>query len=68
VGQLFIFYTLKKFGPVVFTIIMTIRQMLSMIISCVIFGHPIAWPSAVRAGAQRARRRHPDMTKVHEGW
>lgn len=27
-GQLFIFYTIKQFGPVVFTIIMTTRQVL----------------------------------------
>lgn len=26
IGQLFIFYTIAKFGPVVFTIIMTVRQ------------------------------------------
>ncbi|CAN0387747.1 unnamed protein product, partial [Discosporangium mesarthrocarpum] len=32
-GQLFIFYTIKRFGPIVFTIIMTTRQMLSMTVS-----------------------------------
>lgn len=26
IGQLFIFYTISSFGPVVFTIMMTIRQ------------------------------------------
>jgi len=40
-GQLFIFYTIKEFGPLVFTIIMTTRQMLSIVISTVIFGHAI---------------------------
>lgn len=49
VGQLFIFYTIKKFGPIVFTIIMTIRQMLSMVVSCILFGHPMAWQSVLGA-------------------
>ncbi|CAM9281353.1 unnamed protein product [Phaeothamnion confervicola] len=40
-GQLFIFYTIKSFGPIVFTIIMTCRQMLSMVISCIVFGHQL---------------------------
>ena len=40
-GQMFIFYTIKQFGPVVFTIIMTTRQMFSMIISSFLFSHPI---------------------------
>ena len=33
-GQLFIFYTIKRFGPVALTITMTTRQMFSMAISC----------------------------------
>jgi solute carrier family 35 (adenosine 3'-phospho 5'-phosphosulfate transporter), member B2 len=40
-GQMFIFYTIKNFGPVVFTIMMTTRQMISMVISTVLFGHHI---------------------------
>ena len=40
-GQLFIFYTIKKFGPIVFTIMMTTRQMLSMIVSCLVYGHTL---------------------------
>ena len=38
-GQLFIYYTIRKFGPVVFTIIMTTRQIFSMVLSAVSFGH-----------------------------
>lgn len=38
-GQFFIFYTIKEFGPIVFTVIMTTRQMLSMVISSVLFKH-----------------------------
>ncbi|CAM9986110.1 unnamed protein product [Sphacelaria rigidula] len=35
-GQLFIFYTIKKFGPIIFTIIMTTRQMLSLVVSSIV--------------------------------
>jgi adenosine 3'-phospho 5'-phosphosulfate transporter B2 len=41
-GQLFIFYTIKEFGPIPFTIIMTTRQMLSICISAAVFGHHIS--------------------------
>lgn len=41
VGQLFIFFTISKFGAVTFTIIMTIRQALAVLISCIIYGHPV---------------------------
>ena len=36
-GQLFIFYTIKDFGPVVFTIMMTTRQIFSLVISFLLF-------------------------------
>ena len=41
VGQLFIFYTVKNFGAVVFAIIMSIRILFSTILSCVVYSHPI---------------------------
>ena len=40
-GQLFIFYTIAQFGAVVFTIIMTTRQALAILLSCIIFLHPV---------------------------
>lgn len=40
-GQLFIFYTVKEFGPVVFTIMMTTRQIFSLFLSCLLFSHPM---------------------------
>jgi adenosine 3'-phospho 5'-phosphosulfate transporter B2 len=40
-GQLFIFYTIKEFGPVIFTIFMTTRQIISLFLSCIMFGHPL---------------------------
>lgn len=42
-GQLFIFYTIKELGPVIFTIIMTTRQLFSLVISCFLFSHSISW-------------------------
>ena len=41
-GQLCIYYTIKEFGPIVFTIIMTVRQMISICISAYKFGHHIS--------------------------
>ena len=41
-GQLFIFYTINSFGPVVFVIIMTVRLILSIVLSCIIYQHSLA--------------------------
>lgn len=41
-GQLFIYTTIKEFGPIVFTVIMTTRQMISICISAFLFAHPIS--------------------------
>ncbi|EEB10955.1 adenosine 3'-phospho 5'-phosphosulfate transporter, putative [Pediculus humanus corporis] len=41
-GQLFIFYTISNFGAVVFVIIMTIRQGLAILLSCLIYHHNIS--------------------------
>jgi adenosine 3'-phospho 5'-phosphosulfate transporter B2 len=48
-GQLCIFYTIKEFGPIVFTIIMTTRQMFSICISAIVFGHSISAKAFVGA-------------------
>eukprot|EP00968_Pinguiococcus_pyrenoidosus_P021077 scaffold2671_cov252-Pinguiococcus_pyrenoidosus.AAC.7 len=42
IGQMFIFRTIKLFGPVVFTIIMTVRLALSIMASCWLYDHSIA--------------------------
>lgn len=42
VGQLFIFFTIAKFGAVVFTIIMTVRQAIAILLSCLIYHHQIS--------------------------
>eukprot|EP00560_Eucampia_antarctica_P009364 CAMPEP_0197826856 /NCGR_PEP_ID=MMETSP1437-20131217/3745_1 /TAXON_ID=49252 ORGANISM="Eucampia antarctica, Strain CCMP1452" /NCGR_SAMPLE_ID=MMETSP1437 /ASSEMBLY_ACC=CAM_ASM_001096 /LENGTH=297 /DNA_ID=CAMNT_0043427463 /DNA_START=182 /DNA_END=1078 /DNA_ORIENTATION=+ len=41
-GQLCIYYTIKEFGPIAFTIIMTTRQMMSICISAFLFQHVIS--------------------------
>lgn len=41
VGQLFIFYTIAQYGAVVFIIIMTVRQGFAILLSCMIYGHPV---------------------------
>jgi adenosine 3'-phospho 5'-phosphosulfate transporter B2 len=42
IGQLFIFYTIAQFGAVTFTIIMTVRQGLAILLSCVVYQHPVS--------------------------
>jgi solute carrier family 35 (adenosine 3'-phospho 5'-phosphosulfate transporter), member B2 len=42
IGQLFIFYTIKNFGAVVFTLIMTTRILLSIALSCIMYGHKVS--------------------------
>ena len=41
VGQLFIYFTISEFGPVTFTIIMTIRQGFAILLSCIIYHHSV---------------------------
>ena len=41
VGQLYIFYTVKNFGAVVFSIIMSMRILLSVLLSCLVYSHPV---------------------------
>lgn len=47
VGQLFIFYTIKQFGPLAFATIQTVRQFLSVVLSILFFHHPINQMEAV---------------------
>lgn len=42
IGQLFIYYTIKNFGAVVFTIIMTTRILLSIALSVILYGHKVS--------------------------
>lgn len=66
IGQLFIFYTIKEFGPVLFTIIMTTRQIFSLVVSCFLFSHSLGLSSALGAATvfgiviNRIRRKGTD--------
>uniref|UniRef100_A0A7S3PP77 Adenosine 3'-phospho 5'-phosphosulfate transporter 1 n=1 Tax=Aplanochytrium stocchinoi TaxID=215587 RepID=A0A7S3PP77_9STRA len=40
-GSMFIFYTIKTFGPLVFTMIMVTRQLVAIVLSCFFYGHHI---------------------------
>ena len=49
IGQLFIFYTISTFGPLVFTTIMVTRQMISILLSCLIYGHVLSGQAVLGA-------------------
>lgn len=34
--------TIERFGPVIFTVMMTLRQILSILLSAVVYGHPMS--------------------------
>jgi len=49
-GQLVILLTIKEFGALFFATVMTIRQVISIILSCIIYFHPLTigqWLSSV---------------------
>jgi adenosine 3'-phospho 5'-phosphosulfate transporter B2 len=41
-GSLFISFTIKTFGALIFATIMTTRQFLSILLSCFLFLHPLS--------------------------
>merc|ERR1719265_1326886 len=40
-GQIFIYVTVQKHGPVTLSVIMTTRQIWSVLLSCFLFGHSL---------------------------
>lgn len=42
IGQIFILMTIKEFGALLFATIMTTRQFLSILLSCIMFLHPLS--------------------------
>jgi adenosine 3'-phospho 5'-phosphosulfate transporter B2 len=48
-GQVLIFYIVKEHGPVIFAVMMTVRQMISIVTSALIFHHSIGWFAAISA-------------------
>ncbi|ESW04108.1 hypothetical protein PHAVU_011G067700 [Phaseolus vulgaris] len=48
-SQFFISYTIRTFGALTFAIIMTTRQLVSIMLSCVWFSHPLSWEQWIGA-------------------
>lgn len=46
-----IVYTIRVHGALVFAVIMTTRNLLSIVLSCLIFGHPLTWAQWAAAAA-----------------
>ena len=47
IGQIFIFMTIQKFGALIFSLIMTTRQVLSIILSSLIYQHSLSLQSII---------------------
>jgi len=43
-ANLYISWTIKTFGALIFATIMTTRQFTSILLSCFLFNHPLTWP------------------------
>lgn len=48
-GQFFISYTIRTFGALTFATIMTTRQLISILLSCIWFVHPLSWKQWIGA-------------------
>uniref|UniRef100_A0A7N0UM74 UDP-galactose transporter n=2 Tax=Kalanchoe fedtschenkoi TaxID=63787 RepID=A0A7N0UM74_KALFE len=48
-SQFFISYTIRTFGALTFATIMTTRQLVSILLSCVWFAHPLTWEQSIGA-------------------
>nr|GMD15803.1 UDP-galactose/UDP-glucose transporter 5B-like [Ipomoea batatas] len=48
-SQFFISFTIRNFGALTFATIMTTRQLVSILLSCMWFGHPLSWEQCVGA-------------------
>uniref|UniRef100_A0A2P2KT08 UDP-galactose/UDP-glucose transporter-related family protein n=1 Tax=Rhizophora mucronata TaxID=61149 RepID=A0A2P2KT08_RHIMU len=48
-SQFFISYTIRTFGALVFAAIMTTRQLVSILLSCLWFAHPLSWEQWIGA-------------------
>ncbi|XP_040994097.1 UDP-galactose/UDP-glucose transporter 5B-like [Juglans microcarpa x Juglans regia] len=49
VSQFFISYTIRNFGALTFATIMTTRQLVSIMLSCIWFAHPLSWEQCIGA-------------------
>ncbi|KAJ8484676.1 hypothetical protein OPV22_017161 [Ensete ventricosum] len=48
-SQFFISYTIRTFGALTFATIMTTRQLVSILLSCIWFAHPLSWKQWIGA-------------------
>ncbi|KAK4759139.1 hypothetical protein SAY87_020440 [Trapa incisa] len=48
-SQFFISYTIRTFGALTFATIMTTRQLVSILLSCIWFGHPLSYEQIIGA-------------------
>lgn len=48
-SQFFISYTIRTFGALTFATIMTTRQLVSILLSCMWFSHPLSWEQWIGA-------------------
>ncbi|PON52549.1 UAA transporter [Trema orientale] len=48
-SQFFISYTIRTFGALTFATIMTTRQLVSILLSCLWFSHPLSWEQWIGA-------------------
>ena len=65
-GQLFIVHTIRTFGALLFATVMTTRQFLSILVSCVLFAHPLsAGQWCVFAAVLRLSRRSTCCAHQH---
>eukprot|EP00878_Enallax_costatus_P003113 GHUV01003312.1.p1 GENE.GHUV01003312.1~~GHUV01003312.1.p1 ORF type:complete len:397 (+),score=73.20 GHUV01003312.1:156-1346(+) len=64
-GSLFISYTIKTFGALVFAIIMTTRQFLSILLSSLFFGSPLTGGQWAGTGVVVAALYYQSATKDH---
>lgn len=66
-GQLFILYTIREFGALVFATIMTSRQFLSILLSCLLFLHPLSGGQWVGTAAVFGALYYQAFARKHAG-
>ena len=70
IGQLFILSTIKEYGALVFATVMTSRQFLSILLSCLIFMHPLTaqqWAGTVLIFSALYYQAFAGKKKAHGG-
>lgn len=66
-GQLVIYFTIKRFGALTYSTIMTTRQFASMLLSSLIFLHPITFSQWAGVALVFAALYYQGFVKDHKG-